>query len=120
MPRLSASVLLLFLCLFSSQLSQAHLLNMTRIEVDAQSDEILLRVEIDLGQSLMAPEAYWRATQASPERQRALMDDAIQRLNRELVLLIDGVPVPRTLARFELEATSLDAIRNPLTPQMAS
>lgn len=119
-PRLSASVLLLFVYLFSSQLSQAHLLNMTRIEVDAQSDEILLRVEIDLGQSLMSPEAYWRATQASPERQRALIGDAIQRLNRELVLLMDGDPVPRTLARFELEATSLDAIRNPLTPQMAS
>ncbi|MEO1081210.1 MAG: HupE/UreJ family protein [Pseudomonadota bacterium] len=93
---------------------------MTRIDVDAQPDEMMIRLEIDLGQSLMSPEAYWRATQAPPEEQRVLLNDAIRRLNRDLVFLIDGEPAHRTLARFEVAAISLDAIKNPLTPQMVT
>ncbi len=92
---------------------------MTRIDVDARTGEMLISVEIDLGQSLMSPEAYWQATQAPPEEQRALLDNAVRRLDRELVVLVDGNPVSRTLASFELAAISREAIQNPLTPQMA-
>lgn len=120
MPRFYTSTLLLLACLLVSQESRAHLLNMTRINVDAGATEIRVTIEIDLGQSLMSPDAYWRATQAPPQAQRVLLEQALQQLEAELVFFIDDVRVPRTLTDIEISAISLEAIHNPLTPQMAT
>ncbi|MEM8489826.1 MAG: HupE/UreJ family protein [Pseudomonadota bacterium] len=120
MPRSLSLVLVILIWLIPSQFSWAHLLNMTRIDVDAEADEIRVSIEIDLGQSLMSSQSYWDASQASESEQRALIDAAITRLDRELVLVVDGETTPRRLSSFEIGASSLEAIENPLTPQMAT
>ena len=48
--------------------ARAHLLNMTEVTLTAQDQGISeLDVRIDLGQSLMSPEHYWRAVQWSKD-----------------------------------------------------
>ena len=48
-----------------SGVAQAHLLNMTEMNLRVASGEAsTLVIKIDLGQSLLAPEAYWESTTA--------------------------------------------------------
>lgn len=111
---------LFLVCLVCGDPARAHMLNMTRINMDAGAEELAISIEIDLGQSLMSPKAYWRATQAAPENQRAHLEDVLDRLSLELVVLVDGDPSAMEFVDAEISATSLEAIENPLTPQMAT
>ena len=100
--------------------SHAHLLNMTELHLDASDrSQTVLRVKIDLGQSLMHPEEYWRAATADAKGQEQLIAPAVEQFLEALVIAIDSVPAAATLQSWQLEAVSIDAIRNPITPQMA-
>jgi hypothetical protein len=109
-------------CLLFSQSAQSHMLNMTRMNVVADStNELLFTVIIDLGGSLMAPEDYWALSQAtSAEEARRLAGPALTLLDSQVQLLADGVVVARELVSWEFPATSLAAIKNTLSPQMAT
>lgn len=97
------------------------MLNMTTIDVVVDGhQQASMTVRIDLGQSLMTAENYWFATQSAPDQQLALIQPALNRLQREMVTKVDGVAVPMRLTDFTISATTLDAIQNPLTPQMAN
>ena len=104
--------------------AHAHLLNMTEVTLTAQDQGISqLDVRIDLGQSLMRPENYWRAVQWSKDMVAGsdlwASLPAIERLRAGLEVLVNRSRAPLRLIDIKLNATSLDAIRNPLTPQMA-
>ena len=100
--------------------SHAHLLNMTELHLDASDPmQARLHVKIDLGQSLMQPEIYWRAVIADAAGQAQLMAPAVAQLARSIVISVDGELVKANLQSWQLEAVSLDAIINPITPQMA-
>tara|TARA_R110002110_G_scaffold118990_5_gene293236 strand:+ start:261 stop:1382 length:1122 start_codon:yes stop_codon:yes gene_type:complete len=107
--------------LVCGQSAYGHMLNMTNIDVqvDAQH-QASVTVEIDLGQSLMSAETYWAATQLPKDRQQLSIQSVLDRLDRDLRFLVDGQEQSRQLTGFEIGATSLDAIQNPLTPQMAT
>ena len=99
----------------------AHILNMTEIRVAAAPQSpMVVSVRIDLGQSLMTAEQYWQAvTSEELEQQRLLLQAAILQLESGLRLYVEGRAVPLIVTGWQLEAVSLGAIRNPLTPQMA-
>lgn len=101
--------------------AQAHLLNMTDLHLDATNpDAVTLRVKIDLGQSLLSPEDYWRAVSADPDEQLRTLEPAIAQLLDGLSLLVNGAAASASLQSWNLEAASLEAIENPLSPQMAT
>jgi len=114
-------LLMLAYCLLAAVSVQAHMLNMTHIDiaVDAQQ-QAAITVRIDLGQSLMTADNYWLATQAPASEQRALLQPALERFNRDLRFLLDSSVQRPQMTGFEISAASLDAIQNPLTPQMAT
>ena len=99
-----------------------HVLNMTEVTLSPTADEHAARVvvRIDLGQSLLSPEQYWSAVNAEKELQARLLAPALDTLASGLVITQSGVPVSLELRSWALEAVSLDAIQNPLTPQMAT
>ncbi len=99
-----------------------HLLNMTEVSVRAGPDgPASVEVRIDLGQSLLTPDAYWRAVNAATRaEQRLQIDPAIQTLADGLVFDMGGGRAELALEDWRLEAVSPEAIRNPLTPQMAT
>ncbi|MEE4380474.1 MAG: HupE/UreJ family protein [Pseudomonadales bacterium] len=101
--------------------AHAHLLNMTRVTLALDPDgEGSLEVEIDLGQSLLSPEDYVALARASSERRDAALAPVLARLEEGLGLVADGAPLPRAFEDAVLVAESLAAVRNPLTPQMAT
>jgi hypothetical protein len=113
--------LMLACCLLSSISVQAHMLNMTHIDITVDAEQqAVITLRIDLGQSLMTAEDYWVATQAIGSAQRALLQPTLDRLGRDLSFLLDGTVQQPQLTGFEISATSLAAIQNPLTPQMAT
>lgn len=112
-------LLFAMLVLFTCE-SHAHLLNMTELHLDASDPrQGRLHVKIDLGQSLMQPEIYWRAVSADAAGQAQLIAPAVAQLARSIVISVDGELVKANLQSWQLEAVSLDAIINPITPQMA-
>lgn len=119
MPRTLLSAVIVVVSLGAGSTASAHLLNMTRIEVDVRSTEMLVSIDIDLGQSLVSPQDYWRAAQATPSERAGYLTDALHTLNRDLAFLLDGNLLSKRLTGVEAHATSLESIRNPLTPQMA-
>ncbi|MFK7915876.1 MAG: HupE/UreJ family protein [Pseudomonadales bacterium] len=97
------------------------MLNMTRIAVDQQSPSTtLVRLEIDLGQSLLTPSAYWQISQAPKEHQLRLLQPVLQTLADSVKIETAGRRLALQLERWHLAANSLEAIKNPLTPQMAT
>lgn len=97
------------------------MLNMTNIGITVDAEQqAVITLRIDLGQSLMTAEAYWGATQAIGVEQRELLQPTLDRLGRDLSFLLDGKVQRPQLTGFEISATSLAAIQNPLTPQMAT
>jgi len=99
----------------------AHMLNMTQMEVAVSEDRIArVSLSIDLGQSLMTAQDYWLATQAARADQQLLLQPALDRLGSQMQFLLDGRQQSATLTGFEIDATSLEAIQNPLSPQMAT
>ena len=112
------SVGLLLLC---AATSHAHLLNMTRITlVVDETAEAELTMVIDLGQSLLTPESYWDLAKTPPELQQARLRPVIQQLEAGVQLVGNGKLLPLSWQQAAFEAASLDAVRNPLTPQMAT
>jgi hypothetical protein len=113
----------LFGCLLGLLIStpcQAHLLNMTRVSIVVQqTDPGTLRVEIDLGQSLMSAADYWALASAEGNEQLSRLQPVLEALERGLTLEIDGQRIDGTFVDAQFEAASPAAISNPLTPQMA-
>ena len=112
----------LALALASLPLTHAHMLNMTeiRISADATSDPTLT-VQIDLGQSgLMTPESYWDAV-SNPESalKSGALYQALKSLESGIEVVVDGQLRELALRDYRATAISLEAIENPLTPQMA-
>jgi len=104
-----------------TDISSAHMLNMTHIEVQTQEiGPTKIMVRIDLGQSLMSAEDYWALANASYAEQTMLMQNVKAQLSAGLQFEVDGTPALSTLQSWEFPAASLAAIENPLTPQMAT
>ena len=100
--------------------SHAHLLNMTDVHLDATNpDAVTLRVKIDLGQSLLSPQDYWQAVRADRDEQLKTLEPAVAQLLDGLSVLVNGAKASASLRSWNLEATSLEAIENSLSPQMA-
>lgn len=102
--------------------SYAHVLNMTELRLSGLPNELaILEVQIDLGQSLMSADAYWRAVQeADKAKQAELLKAPLSKLVDGLTLRVDGSVMPLRVVNWHIQAGSLGAIENPLTPQMAS
>ncbi|MEO0423185.1 MAG: HupE/UreJ family protein [Pseudomonadota bacterium] len=112
---------LLALWLTGASAAEAHLLNMTRVSISHEGDQAgELQVEIDLGQSLLSPKAYWALAIAPDGQRAAALAPIVDELAQGIVLSIDGSDVPKRFVDADLQADSLSAIRNPLTPQMAT
>ncbi|MEM9386155.1 MAG: HupE/UreJ family protein [Pseudomonadota bacterium] len=118
--RTTLPVALLICLVLLAGAAEAHLLNMTRVTVAQWEHEAgELQVEIDLGQSLLSPHAYWALSKAPIDARRQGLVAVLGQLEGGIVLTVDGVRVRPTFLDVELQADSLGAIRNPLTPQMA-
>ena len=99
----------------------AHMLNMTQMELTVSEEKAAqVTLRIDLGQSLMSALDYWIATQADRAAQQTLLQPALDQLSTGLYFMVDGERRGATLTGFEIGATSLEAIQNPLSPQMAT
>jgi hypothetical protein len=109
------------LCLlFITTVAQAHLLNMTDLHLDTTNPEaVTLRVKIDLGQSLLSPEEYWRMVHMDSPEQLENLEPVANRLQDGLNIFVNNVRATAHLETWTLEAASLEAIENPLSPQMA-
>lgn len=106
--------------LFTTSIAQAHLLNMTNLHLDTTNPEaVTLRVKIDLGQSLLSPQDYWRTVNMGSREQRVNIEPAVNKLLDGLGIFVNGVAVAPNLEAWSLVAASLEAIENPLSPQMA-
>tara|TARA_R110002167_G_scaffold70453_2_gene198680 strand:- start:84984 stop:86150 length:1167 start_codon:yes stop_codon:yes gene_type:complete len=109
------------LCLlFITTFAQAHLLNMTDLLLDTTNPEaVTLRVKIDLGQSLLSPQDYWRTVNMDSSEQWVNLEPAVNKLLDGLGIFVNGVKVAANIETWSLTAASLEAIENPLSPQMA-
>lgn len=109
------------LCLlFITTVAQAHLLNMTDLHLDTTNpDAVTLRVKIDLGQSLLSPEEYWRMVHMDASEQLENLEPVANKLLDGLSIFVNDVRDTAHLENWTLEAASLEAIENPLSPQMA-
>lgn len=109
------------LCLlFITTTAQAHLLNMTDLHLDTTNPEaVTLRVKIDLGQSLLSPQEYWRTVNMDSREQWVNLEPAVKQLLDGVGIFVNGVPAAANLETWSLAAASLEAIENPLSPQMA-
>ncbi len=113
---------LLFLTVTVVTPTYAHVLNMTDVALRvSEGQAATLEVSIDLGQSgLLTAEQYWRAVSVQKEsEQRALLEEALADLENGIVLRANGERIALEKVRWQIDAVSLEAIRNPLTPQMA-
>ena len=121
MLRHLARTLVLLAALLLAGPAHSHLLNMTELSLQVQPDGASeLVVRIDLGQSLMSAEAYWRAVNAEADEQRRLIADAVGQLEQGVQVHVGVERRPLVLREWALAAVSESAIRNPLTPQMAT
>ena len=98
--------------------ARAHLLNMTEVTLTAQDQGISeLDVRIDLGQSLMSPEHYWRAVQWSKDMVAGsdlwASLPAIERLRAGLEVLVNRSRAPLRLIDVKLNATSSTQFETP-------
>lgn len=97
------------------------MLNMTRVSLDTgDPGSVVLTLQIDLGQSLLSPAGYWQLSQAEPERQLQLLRPILATLAQSVRLRSEAREIAPQLEGYQLPATSLAAIANPLTPQMAT
>lgn len=120
LPHRAPRALLLLLCLCACA-ADAHILNMTRVTLALDTERTgTLEVQIDLGQSLLTPEEYLALARAPASQQGARLAPILERLTDALSIEVDGIALPRVFSSAEFVADSIDAIRNPLTPQMAT
>ena len=78
-------------------------------------------MQIDLGQSgLMTPESYWDAVSNSESALKSeALNRALKALESGIEVVVDGQLRELALRDYRATAVSLEAIENPLTPQMA-
>ena len=96
------------------------MLNMTHIEVAVESSGAgTLTLNVDLGQSLMSPIDYWTAAQLAEPARDSRLARALAQLEKALRLYTNGQPVTLSRQSVHLQAESLEAVANPLAPQMA-
>lgn len=98
------------------------MLNMTNLNLSIPTEGAAkLDLIIDLGQSgLVTPEFYWSSAQTTDGSEQELMlHEALSKIEEGLILKVNGQRQMLALTDLNLEAISLDAIINPLTPQMA-
>lgn len=120
MPSGNRLLALLALWLMSVD-AQAHLLNMTRVSISHEGTKPgELQVEIDLGQSLLSPKAYWALATGDEGQRGPTLARVVTQLEQGIVLSIDGIELPKRFMGADLPADSLSAIRNPLNAQMAT
>ena len=101
--------------------ADAHLLNMTRVTVETSTDTTgMLEIEIDLGQSLLSPEAYLTLARSQHAKREEALEAVLTRIEAGLTLSADNRALPMEVVDATFVADSLQAIRNPLTPQMAT
>lgn len=102
--------------------THAHMLNMTEIQISADAtSDATVTVQIDLGQSgLMTPESYWDAVSNSESSlESGALYRALKALKSGIEVVVDGQLRELALRDYRATAVSLEAIENPLTPQMA-
>ncbi|XOV85492.1 MAG: HupE/UreJ family protein [bacterium] len=105
----------------SANFANAHMLNMTHIEVQTHATEPAeITLRIDLGQSLLTAQDYWTLSNATSPEQTLLMQNLKEQLTTGLKIEVDGRPAYLNLQSWDFPAVSLTAIENPLTPQMAT
>ena len=110
----------LFACLFTPVTSSAHLLNMTELHLDStHPTSTKLKIKIDLGQSLMTAEEYWNASTSDIQEQSITIEEIADEIKSGVRLTVDDRSVDFELHSWNLEASSLEAIKNPFSPQMA-
>ena len=101
--------------------AHAHMLNMTEIQIAADTTaDATVTVRIDLGQSgLMTPESYWDAVSGADLPQKSeVLNRALEALESGIEVVVDGGLRDLKLRDYQIKAVSLEAIENPLTPQM--
>lgn len=114
--------LLLFLTVGVVTPAYGHVLNMTEVALRVSDGQAAtLEVRIDLGQSgLLTAEQYWHAVSAQKKaEQEVLLEEALAALENGIVLQLNDERTPLEKVRWKIHAVSLEAIGNPLTPQMA-
>ena len=100
--------------------SSAHLLNMTELHLDSiHPTSTKLKIKIDLGQSLMTAEEYWNASTSDIKEQSIIIKEIADQLKSGVQVVVDDRSVDFELQSWILEASSLEAIKNPFSPQMA-
>ena len=106
--------------LFVPATSSAHLLNMTELHLDSiHPTSTKLKIKIDLGQSLMTAEEYWNASTSDIKEQSIIIKEIGDQLKSGVQVVVDDRSVDFELQSWNLEASSLEAIKNPFSPQMA-
>ena len=75
--------------------------------------------KIDLGQSLMTAEEYWNASTSDIQEQSITIREIADEIKSGVRLTVDDRSVDFELHSWNLEASSLEAIKNPFSPQMA-
>ncbi|MEE4301502.1 MAG: HupE/UreJ family protein [Pseudomonadales bacterium] len=101
--------------------AEAHILNMTRVTLALDTErEGSFEVQIDLGQSLLSPSDYLALARAEPSVRDKRLRPILATLAEGLVVTADGEALPRRFVSADFVADSIEAIRNPLTPQMAT
>lgn len=97
------------------------MLNMTRISVSLEKPAAAtLELELDLGQSLLTPFEYWEIVQKHPKEQLEKLGPIVRYLQQNIFVSTGGIAQALELESATIAAKSLQAIKNPLTPQMAT
>lgn len=117
----------LFVCVYVAVLlavptiANAHMLNMTKVSIDVAEDgPSTVTLMIDLGQSLLTPQRYWELAAQPSERQVQTLAATLAILSEQFAVLADDERQTLILQDWSLPASSLEAVTNPLTPQMAT
>ena len=93
---------------------------MTELHLDStHPTSTKLKIKIDLGQSLMTAEEYWNASTSDIQEQSIIIKDIADEIKSGVRLTVDDRSVDFELHSWSLEASSLEAIKNPFSPQMA-
>ena len=93
---------------------------MTELHLDSTyPTSTKLKIKIDLGQSLMTAEEYWNASMSDIQEQSITIKEIADEIKSGVRLTVDDRSVDFELHSWNLEASSLEAIKNPFTPQMA-
>ncbi|MBO6563184.1 MAG: HupE/UreJ family protein [Pseudomonadales bacterium] len=116
-----AHIVVLIITLSVTSGATGHMLNMTHIDVKIDSSaQGSLTLNIDLGQSLISPEAYWDAANQLNSEAHPQIRYALAKLEQALQVTVGESPIFLERHSVSLQADSLSAVTNPLIPQMTT